>query len=175
MRTHHRTDRVLDEFELMLGAMAPGARKGLIAAFVTLDQGARLYPRSRGRRFSLLDDETAEAYVRALLARHGIAGLVARRVKGVLVMCYYELPPVQREIGYDPAPFIAEVSRRRLASYGPEIRAGEAAVTMRSEQIRAEQKLLDAEPRQPGGVLDAEPTEPGRALDADPTQPGAGP
>jgi hypothetical protein len=175
MRTHHRTDRVLDEFELMLGAMAPSARKGLIAAFVTLDQGARLYPRSRGRRFSRLDDEAAEAYVRALLARQSIAGLVARRVKGVLVMCYYELPPVQREIGYDPARFIAGVSRRRLASYGPEIRAGEAAVTMRSEQIRAEQKVLDAEPRQPGGVLDAEPRQPGGVLDAEPKQPGGAP
>ena len=44
-------------------------------------------------------------------------------------MCYYELPAVQREIGYDPAPYIAAVSRRRLDSYGPEIAAGEAAVT----------------------------------------------
>jgi hypothetical protein len=36
---------------------------------------------------------------------------------------------VQREIGYDPGPYIAAVSRRRLESYGPDIRAGEAAVT----------------------------------------------
>jgi hypothetical protein len=48
-------------------------------------------------------------------------------------MCYYELPPVQREIGYDPAPYIAAVTRRRLESYGPEIRAGEAKVTTREE------------------------------------------
>jgi hypothetical protein len=38
-------------------------------------------------------------------------------------------PEVQREIGYDPAPYIAAVSRRRLQAYGPQIRAGEAAVT----------------------------------------------
>ena len=43
-------------------------------------------------------------------------------------MCYYELPEVQREIGYDPVPYIAAVSRRRLESYGPQIRAGEAAL-----------------------------------------------
>ena len=42
----------------------------------------------------------------------------------MIVMCYYELPEVQREIGYDPAPYIAAVSRRRLESYGPEIRRG---------------------------------------------------
>lgn len=131
IRAHHRTDRVLAEFDLMLGALAPVARKGLSAALVVLDQGARLYPRSRGRRFSRLADEAAEAYLRALLARRGTAGELTRRIKSLVVMCYYELPAVQREIGYDPAPYIAAVSRRRLESYGPQIRAGEAAVTER--------------------------------------------
>jgi hypothetical protein len=126
---HHRTDRVLAEFELMLGALAPAARTGLTAALVALDQGARLYPRSRGRRFSRLDEAAAEAYIRALLARRGTAAQLVQRLKGLVVMCYYELPVVQREIGYHPAPYIAAVSRRRLESYGPQIRAGEAAVT----------------------------------------------
>ena len=61
------------------------------------------------------------------------AAQLVQRLRGLVVMCYYELPPVQREIGYDPAPYIAAVSRRRLESYGPEIRAGEAAVTARQE------------------------------------------
>jgi hypothetical protein len=129
MRAHHRTDRVLAEFELMLDALAPTARKALTAAVIALDQGARLYPRARGRRFARLDDQAAEAYVRALLARRGVAGDLVRRLKGLVVMCYYELSPVQREIGYHPAPYIAAVSRRRLESYGAQIRAGEAAVT----------------------------------------------
>jgi len=133
MRAHHRTERVLAEFELMLGALAPAARKSLTAAVVVLDQGARLYPRSRGRCFTRLDDQAAEAYIRAVLARGGIAGQLVQRLRGLVVMCYYELPTVQREIGYDPAPYIAAVSRRRLESYGPEIRAGEAAVTARQE------------------------------------------
>jgi hypothetical protein len=54
-----------------------------------------------------------------------------QRLRGLVAMCYYELPTVQREIGYDPGPNIAAVSRRRLESYGPEIEAGEAAVTGR--------------------------------------------
>ena len=54
-------------------------------------------------------------------------------------MCYYELPPVQREIGYHPAPYIAAVTRRRLASYGPAIRAGEAAVTAPEERGAGEE------------------------------------
>ena len=125
----HRADRVMREFGLMLGALPPAARKALAAALAVLDQGARLYPPARGRRFARLDDRVAGAYVGILLARRDPAGEVVRRLKSVVVMCYYELPEVQREIGYDPAPYIAGVSRRRLESYGPEVRAGEAAVT----------------------------------------------
>ena len=131
--THHRTDRVLAEFELMLAALAPPARKALTVAVVLLDQGARLYPRARGRRFGRLDDRVAQAYVRALLARGGLAAQLVQRLRGLVVMCYYELPPVQREIGYDPLPYIAAVSRRRLEAYGPALAAGEAAVTARPE------------------------------------------
>ena len=128
VRADHRADRVLGEFGLMLGSLPPAARKALATALVVLDQGARLYPPSRGRRFARLDDRVAAAYVRALLARHDAAADVVRRLKSVIIMCYYELPEVQREIGYDPVPYIAAVSRRRLESYGPQIRAGEAAL-----------------------------------------------
>jgi hypothetical protein len=147
MLAHHRTDRVLAEFEQMLGALAPAARKSLAAGLVALDQGARLYPRSRGRRFTRLDDQAAEAYIRALLSR-GVTAELVQRIKGLVVMCYYELPVVQREIGYDPAPYIAAVSRRRLESYGPQIRAGEAAVTGPATDAGPEQP--DAASGQPG-------------------------
>ena len=59
MRAHHRTERVLAEFELMLAALAPAARKALTAAFVVLEHGARLYPPARGRRFTRLGDRAA--------------------------------------------------------------------------------------------------------------------
>jgi hypothetical protein len=134
MRAHHRTDRVLAEFELMLAALAPTARKALAAAFVVLDHGARLYPRARGRRFTRLDDQAAEAYIRALLARGGVPAQLVQRLRGLVAMCYYELPPVQREIGYHPAPYIEAVARRRLESYGPEIARAEAAVTAAPER-----------------------------------------
>ena len=133
VRAGRRVERVLGEFGLMLGSLSPAARKGLVAGLLTLDQGARLYPPSRGRRLARLDDQVAEAYLRALLARRGPTAELVQRLRGVIVMCYYELPEVQREIGYDPLPYIAAVSRRRMESYGAEIRAGEAAVTARHE------------------------------------------
>jgi len=125
VRTERRTVQVLAEFELLLGALRPAARRAVGAAFVAVDQGARLYPPARGRRFARLGDQAAEAYLRALLSRRDGIGDLARRLKGLVVMCYYALPAVQEEIGYRPAPYIAAVSRRRLASYGPEIRAAE--------------------------------------------------
>jgi hypothetical protein len=133
VRTGDRADRVAGEFESMLTSIQPSARRALRAAFIMFDRAARLYPPARGRRFSRLDDRTAERYVRALLARstglgsNGLGG-VTRRLKGLIVMCYYELPDVKEEIGYRPDPYITAVSRRRLASYGAQIRAGEAAV-----------------------------------------------
>jgi hypothetical protein len=129
VRASGRADRVLREFGLTLSSLPPAARRALATALAVLDQAARLYPPARGRRFARLDDPVARAYVAALLARRDPVGGVVRRLKSVVVMSYYELPEVQREIGYDPAPYIAEVSRRRLQSYGPQIRRAEAAVT----------------------------------------------
>jgi hypothetical protein len=126
IRADGRADRLLGEFGLMLGALPPVPRKALTAALVLVDQGARLYPPSRGRRLARLDDRVAGAYVRALLTRRDPTAEVVRRLRSVVVMCYYELPEVQREIGYDPAPYIAAVSRRRLESYGPELTAGQS-------------------------------------------------
>ncbi len=47
VRAAPRTDRVLRELGLMLGALPPAARQALTAALVLLDQGARLYPPAR--------------------------------------------------------------------------------------------------------------------------------
>jgi hypothetical protein len=126
VRSGARVERVLGEFGLMLGSLPPAARKALAVALGGVEQGARLYPPSRGRRFTRLDDRVAADYVQALLARPDPAAELVRRLKSVIVMCYYELPEVQREIGYDPEPYIAAVSRRRLDRYGPQIRAHEA-------------------------------------------------
>ena len=122
-----RTDRLLDEFELLLGVLPTGLRRLVPAAFVMFDRGAHLYPGARGRRFTRLGPHQADAYLRAVLARGGL-GAAVRQLRGLVVMCYYELPEVKEQLGYRPEPYMAEVSRRRLASYGAQIRAGEAAV-----------------------------------------------
>jgi hypothetical protein len=129
VRSGGLTEQVLGEFELLMAVIPVGVRRLIPIAFVLFDQAARLYPPGCGRRFARLGDAEADAYLRAVLARRG-GGLAAavRRLKALVVMCYYELPAVKEQLGYRPDAYIAAVSRRRLDSYGPEIRAGEAAV-----------------------------------------------
>jgi hypothetical protein len=124
-----RTGRLLAEFEATLSALSVSVRRLVVVALVAFDQGARLYPRARARRFARLDDATAQAYFRAALARAPALALV----KGLVVMCYYELPDVQEQIGYRPDDYIALVSQRRLATYSAQILAGQAAVLARDE------------------------------------------
>ena len=95
---------VLAEFELLVGALPAGSRRGLATALLAFDRGARLYPRSGGRRFTGLGDEAADAYLTALLARPGLAGNAARKLRGLVAMCYYELAEVKAELGYRPGP-----------------------------------------------------------------------
>lgn len=124
----HRIPAVLTEFELLVGALPTGSRRGLAAAFLAFDRGARLYFPGRGRRFTRLDDGAADAYLTALVARPGAAGNAARKLRSLVAMCYYELADVKAELGYQPDAYIAAVARRRLETYRADIEAGEALV-----------------------------------------------
>ena len=129
VRAGELTGGLLAEFESMLQVLPPAVRWSVRGGLAAFDQGARLYPRARGRRFVHLGDGAAEAYFRAVLARkRGGLGTALQRITGLVVYCYYELPAVKDQLGYRPDAYIAAVSQRRLASYGPEIRAGDAAV-----------------------------------------------
>lgn len=114
VRQSGRVDGLLAEFEAMLGALAPAVRRLLPLVLMLFDESARLYPRAHGRRFASLGDDAAGAYLAAVLPRSS----ASQRVKSLIIMCYYELPEVKAELGYAPDAYIAEVSRRRLATYG---------------------------------------------------------
>ena len=119
---------LLAEFEALLGALPAVARWLVQGGLFAFDQGARLYPRAHGRRFTRLGDDDADAYFRAIVARpRGGLADAAQRIKGLVVFCYYEQPKVKERVGYRPDDYIAEVSRRRLSRYGAQIHAGEEA------------------------------------------------
>ena len=109
---------LIAEFEALLSALPAATRTGLTSALLAFDQGARLSPRSRGRRFTRLPAPDAEAYFRSVLARRGAAGSALRTIKGLIVLCYHELPQVKEQLGYQPDAYMASVARRRLTTYG---------------------------------------------------------
>ena len=55
-------------------------------------------------------------------------GNLARLMRGVVVMSYYELPAVQADLGYFPDAYIAEVAARRLKVHGAAIERAEREV-----------------------------------------------
>jgi hypothetical protein len=110
---------VVDDLATHTAALAPVLRRGIGPVLWAFDQLARF--RNRGRRFVRLDDTRARAYLEHVLTeRSGPVALVVRLVKGLIVLCYYEQPAVTQRMGYDPAAYVAQVSARRLATYGLE-------------------------------------------------------
>lgn len=124
--------RLVHELELYLAAMSPSARRTVVAALRVVDQGARLYPAARRRRFGALDDETAARCYR-WLARRLPTG-VTTLLRGLVVMHYYALPEVEEALGYHPASYVATMAQQRQERYADEI-------------ARAEQALSADEPR----------------------------
>jgi len=122
------TPSLIRDFELHVSCLPPVARRLTAPALRFFDQATRLRPASRGHRFVRLDDGRADAYLRHVLyGRSGPVATAIRLVKGLLVLCYYELPEVKAMLGYDPDSYVAEVTARRLARHGPAIRAAEEA------------------------------------------------
>ena len=118
----------LREFELHLKCLPPAARRMTGPGLVVFDEVARLRPSSRGRRFTTLETERADAHLhRVLYGQTGLLPTVIRLTKSLVVITYYELPEIKRRLGYDPASYVAEVAARRRERYGPAILAAEKA------------------------------------------------
>jgi hypothetical protein len=125
VRRPGRMDATLAEFRLTLQALSPSVRRMLTLLFHALDQGARLYPACRGARMTRASPDAAAGFLAAVLAPGTMTGERTQWLRNLIVMCYYELPEVQQEIGYQPGPYIASVTRRRIERYGAQIRADE--------------------------------------------------
>ena len=110
----------MDEY---VAALPRAARLGVLAAAAAVDQGARLYPPARGRRFARLGDAVASRYLGLLLdSRVARVRSTASPLRALAALCHYDVPEVRARIGYEPEPHIARVARRRMERFGDEIR-----------------------------------------------------
>jgi hypothetical protein len=123
-------DDVVDEFELMLRAFPGHARFGLVATLLLIEWLAVLAPSSLGRPFSRLPRARQERWFhRWIESPLFVARQLAKVLRGVIAMGYYEHPSVKRRIGFQPERWIERVKQEREERFGDEIRRGEEAVT----------------------------------------------
>jgi len=118
--------RLVGELQLYLAAVSPAARRTVIAALWVIDQGARLHPAARGRRFSALDDETAARCYRWQARR--LPTSVTTLLRGLIVMHFYALAEVEESLGYHPTNYVATMAHQRQERYAEEIARAEEAV-----------------------------------------------
>lgn len=122
-------EAVIDHTELTMRAFPPAIRQALTLGMITYDQSARLWPPARGRRAGALDEERAGAWFawwwssRLLPQRE-----LAKAMKSMLCLAYYEMPEVWQTLDYTPAQWIDKVKRVRLQTYKSEIDAHEGAL-----------------------------------------------
>jgi len=120
----------LEKIESYVACLPRPVRLGLAAAFIAVDQGARVFPPARGRRFTELDAARADRYLGLLLkGRIRWIRSVTSALKSLITLCYYDVPEVRARVGYQPDPHIGRVARRRLERYREEIRRAEEAVS----------------------------------------------
>lgn len=120
-------DDIVAHVALTMGALPAGFRRALVVGLHGYDRLAIAWAPGRGRRAHALPPELAERYYDSW--EHGPTPAHQQLAKGVgqlLKLACYEQPAMLAAIGYTPAAWIEQVSRRRLATYRDDIERFEA-------------------------------------------------
>ncbi len=119
-------DAIVDHLELTLAVAPALLQRGFAIGLVTYDLGA--LPRYR-QRARALRGEAAERYYASW--EHGPTPLqvqLARGINQLMSLSCYEQPAMMERVGYRPAGWITEVTRRRLTVYADEVRRQQAQI-----------------------------------------------
>jgi hypothetical protein len=122
-------DAVVDHVALSMRAFPAPLRRALLLGLTTYDLSAAGWPRARGKTASKLPRHRAAAWYAfwwrsPLLPQRELA----KAVKALMAIAYYEQPAVQTELGYAPQAWIDKVKGRRLEVYGEAIRKHDRAL-----------------------------------------------
>ena len=123
---HHLADDIVAHMALAIGASPPLLRRGLAAGLVTYDLGAIPF---HGRRARALTGDRAERYFASW--ERGPTPLhtqLAHAINQLMSLSCYEQPELCERLGYRPAPWIAEVTQRRLTVYRDDVRRQDAQI-----------------------------------------------
>lgn len=116
-------DAVVDHVGLSMRAFPAPLRRALLLGLTTYDLSAAAWPRARGKTASKLPRHRAAGWYAfwwrsPLLPQRELA----KAIKMVMAIGYYEQPAVQAELGYAPQAWIDQVKGRRLEVYSEAIR-----------------------------------------------------
>lgn len=128
-------DAIVEHMEPTIAASPAAIQRGLAIGLVLYDLGA--LPRHARRARALTGDRAERYYQRWLDGPTPIHRQLARGIKQLMSLSCYEQPEMMDRVGYRPAPWIAEVTQRRLTVYKDDV------------QRQAEQ-LLAPDPLRPG-------------------------
>jgi len=117
---HDLADAIVDHMALTVGASPPLLRRGIEAGLRTYDLGALL---RYGKRARSLTGDAAERHFRAW--ERGLTPLqrqLAHAINQLMSLSCYEQPAMMERVGYRPAPWIAQVTKKRLTVYADDVR-----------------------------------------------------
>jgi hypothetical protein len=111
-------ERIVDHASASIGALGRPQRAALVAGIRAYDLGALA---RHGARSHKLDPARALGWFERWLGTPGPTHELARTIKGLLCMAYYEMPEVMDAIDYHPDAWLAQVDARRRARYSAEL------------------------------------------------------
>jgi hypothetical protein len=121
---HGLADAIVDHMAETFAATPSYLRHAFDAGLLTYDLGA--LPRYLRRAHALPPDK-AERYFRSW--EHGLTPVhvqLAQKVNQLMSLACYEQPEMMEAVGYRPAAWIAEVTKKRLTVFAADVRAQEA-------------------------------------------------
>jgi hypothetical protein len=127
----HLADDIVEHMALTLGASPPLLRTGFDAGLLAYDLGAVA---RYGRRAHALTGERAERYY-----QYWESSQLGKGINQLMSLACYEQPEMMRATGFDPEPWIAEVTKKRLTVYADDVKKQEAQI-LAPDPLRPQRK-----------------------------------
>lgn len=131
----HLGDAIVDHMALSIAASPPAIQRGFAIGLVVYDLGA--LPRHARRARSLAGDRAERYYEAWLHGRTAVHRQLARGINQLMSLACYEQPEMMERVGYRPAPWIEQVTHRRLTVFADDVQ-------------RQHDQLLAPDPLRPG-------------------------
>ena len=113
-------DAIVEHMALTLGASGALLGKAFDAGLLAYDLGAVA---RYGRRAHALTGDRAERYY-----QYWESSQFGRAINQIMSLACYEQPEMMKAVGFEPEPWIAEVTKKRLTVYADDVRKQEEQI-----------------------------------------------